>query len=231
MEASESRLRREMVRIGRLLYHRGHIVAAEGNLSVRLGGDLFLVTPAGACKGRLRECDLLVVDAAGRSRDGDPRPISTEWPLHRRIYARRPDVAGVCHGHPPWATACACAGVGLTGCLLPEIVLTLGRVPLVPYATPGTEEVPTAVGGLVDDHDAVLLANHGVVTLGASLEQAWFRLESVERLAQVTLLARLAGGERRLGPAEVAALLAAGLPPGRPPPPPCDEAADREPPA
>jgi L-fuculose-phosphate aldolase len=118
----------------------------------------------------------------------------------------RADVAAVCHGHPPFATAFAAAGQALAGCLLPEVVATLGAVPLAPYATPGTEEVPRAVRDLIAGHDALLLANHGVVAVGATLTEAFFRLETVERLAQVTLLARLAGGERRLGAGEVAAL-------------------------
>jgi L-fuculose-phosphate aldolase len=207
-------LRREMIRIGRLLYDRNLIVAAEGNLSVRLGGDRFLVTPAGACKAFLAPESLLVVDAEGRPRDDGPGPVrpagadrpSSEWRLHREIYRCRPDAGAVCHAHPPWATAFAAAGQALDGCLLPEIVATLGRVPLTPYATPGTEEVPVAVREAVARHDAVLLSNHGVVALGATLQEAYFRLESVERLAQVTLLARLAGGERRLTAEEVRAL-------------------------
>jgi L-fuculose-phosphate aldolase len=179
----------------------------------------------------LQESDLLVIDESGRpliSPDSDlvaaktrvsspaedlpPTAASrtgpsSEWPLHREIYNRRPDVNAVCHGHPPWATAFAAAGQPLTGCLLPEIVATLGAVPLAPYGTPGTEEVPAAVSSLVADHSALLLANHGVVTMGDSLTTAFYRLESVERLAQVTLLARLAGGEQRLTATQATALL------------------------
>jgi len=210
--SDEAALRAEMVRVGRLMYERQLVVAAEGNLSARLGGDRFLVTPAGRCKGQLADADPLVADLQGRPADGSPaaaRP-SSEWRLHREIYAVRPDVAAVCHGHPPWATAFAAAGQALDGCLLPEVVATLGAVPLAPYATPGTEEVPRAVRDLVARHDALLLANHGVVTVGATLTEAFFRLETVERLAQVTLLARLAGGERRLGAGDVAALRGGG---------------------
>lgn len=207
--SDEAALRAEMVRVGRLMYDRQLVVAAEGNLSARLGGDRFLVTPAGRCKGHLAEADPVSVDSRGLPTDpvaAAARP-SSEWRLHREIYGVRADVAAVCHGHPPWATAFAAAGQALDGCLLPEVVATLGAVPLAPYATPGTEEVPRAVRELIAGHDALLLANHGVVAVGATLAEAFFRLETVERLAQVTLLARLAGGERRLGAGEVAALL------------------------
>jgi L-fuculose-phosphate aldolase len=219
--SAETALRQEMVRIGRLLYDRQLIVAAEGNLSCRLGGDAFLITPSGVCKGFLKAEDLLVVDAEGRPAIAGagrtateslrmsipPRP-SSEWLLHREIYAIRPGVAAVCHGHPPWATAFAAAGQALDACLLPEIVATLGRVPLAPYGTPGTAEVPRAVHDLIAGHDALLLANHGVVAVGTSLQDAFFRLESVERMAQIMLLARLAGGESRLTATQAAAVRA-----------------------
>ncbi len=244
--SAETALRREMVRIGRLLYDRQLIVAAEGNLSCRLGGDAFLITPAGACKGLLQAEDLLVVDAEGRavtpgggrataaagSLPQAQRP-SSEWLLHREIYAIRPGAAAVCHGHPPWATAFAAAGQALDACLLPEIVATLGRVPLAPYGTPGTTEVPRAVHDLIAGHDALLLANHGVVAVGDSLQDAYFRLESVERLAQITLLARLAGGESRLTATQAAAVraLAGQADPAATSPPVCVPAEEIPPPA
>jgi len=221
----EAGLRQEMVRVGRLLYERQLIVAAEGNLSARLGGGLFLVTPAGSCKGFLAAADLLVVDERGRPpAAGGARP-SSEWLLHRVIYAARPEVAAVCHAHPPWATAFATARQPLDGCVLPEIVATLGAVPLADYATPGTAEVPRSVRALLDGgHAALLLANHGVVALAPTLTEAYHRLESVERLAQVTLLARLAGREARLGETQVRAILAghpdAAAPPACEPAPP-----------
>ncbi len=216
----EADLRREMVRIGRLLYERQLIIAAEGNLSVALGGGFFLVTPAGLCKGLLAESDLLVVDAQGAPRQPAAGRPSSEWPLHREIYQTRPQTGAVCHAHPPWATAFAVAREPLDGCVLPEVVTTLGAVPLAAYATPGTDEVPRAARRLLaEGHQALLLANHGVVTLAADLAEAFFHLEAVERLAQVTLLARLLGGEQRLGAREVGALrraAAASLPACRP---------------
>lgn len=205
---AEAEARREIVRIGRLLYERQLIVAAEGNLSVRLGGDRFLVTPAGVCKGFLDANQVLVVDLDGNTLSQLPgsRPTS-EWQLHRQIYSTRSDVTAVCHAHPPYATAFAAARQSLSGCLLPEAVVSLGAVPLARYATPGTDEVPASVSApIAAGHNALLLANHGAVALGEGLEQAFFRLETVERLAQVTLLSRLLGGERRLDAGSVLAL-------------------------
>jgi L-fuculose-phosphate aldolase len=193
-------LRREMVEAGRLMYEKGLIVAAEGNLSIRLGGHSFLVTPSGLAKGELRVQDLLEIDARGRS----PRGAATsEWPLHRQIYERRADVRAICHAHPPWATAFAAAGRDLDGSLLTETADLLPRVPLAARALPGSSALANSIRPYIDDHDAVLLGNHGVVTVGPDLRAAFHLLETTERLAQVTLLAEAAAGRSSLDPAEL----------------------------
>lgn len=188
-------LRRQMVETGRLMYAKGLIVAAEGNLSIRLGGHSFLVTPAGIGKGSLRVQDLLEVDSRGRC----PRGAATsEWPLHQRIYSLRPDVGAICHAHPPWATAFAAAGRDLDGSLLTETASLLPRVPLASRALPGTAALAGSIEPFISDHDAVLLGNHGVVAVGADLQAAFSLLETTERLAQVTLLAEAAEGRSSL---------------------------------
>jgi L-fuculose-phosphate aldolase len=191
-------LRRQMVEIGRLMYEKGLIVAAEGNLSVRLGGHSFLVSPAGMNKGQMRVQDLVEVDAKGRSALGTP---TSEWPLHSRIYALRGDVKAVCHAHAPWATAFAAVGRDLDGNLLTETAALLPRVPLAARALPGTDSLAGSVVPFIADHDAVLLGNHGVVTVGADLQAAYRLLETVERLAQVTLLSEVASGRTSIDPA------------------------------
>jgi len=191
-------LRREMVGTGRQMYEKGLIVAAEGNLSVRLGGHSFLVTPAGTCKGDLRVQDLLEIDRLGRSPQGT---ATSEWPLHRQIYDLRPKVRAICHAHPPWATAFAAAGRDLDGSLLTETATLLPRVPLARRALPGSDALAMSIVGHVTDHDAVLMANHGVVTVGLDLRAAFNLLETVERLAQVTLLAEAAAGRSSIDPA------------------------------
>ncbi len=184
--------RRQMVEIGRRLQQQNLIVAAEGNLSVRLGGHAFLVTPSGVGKGDLRVQDLLEVDLQGRCTRGRP---TSEWPLHRRIYEARPDVQAICHAHPPWATAFAAIGRDLDGSLLTETAAVLGRVPVCSRAEPGTEEAASSVLPHILGHDAILLGSHGAVAVGRDLPAAFALLETVERLAQVTLLASLARGE------------------------------------
>jgi len=218
----ETALRREIVRLGRLLYDRGLVVATEGNLSARLVGGLFLATPAGVCKGWLQPADLVVIDADGAAvRPVGEGRVSSEWPLHREIYRIRPDVAAVCHAHPPYATARAARRLPLASDLLTEIAASLGEVPLAPAAVPGTEELPAAVAPLVRDHDAILLANHGVVTVGKSAAEAYLKLEMVERVAQVTLLTEASGGSVPLSAAEAAAIRRTS-PPGRDRPAPPD---------
>jgi L-fuculose-phosphate aldolase len=204
---SDARSADEIVRVGRLLYAHRYVVATEGNLSVRLAADRFLVTPAGACKGELAAADLVELDLVGRVVAGAGSTPSTEWRLHAELYRARPDAAAVCHAHPACATAFACARRELPTSLLPEAVLVLGgAVPLVPYATPGTDELAAALRRRAPGHDALLLANHGVVTIGANLVEAYRRLETVERLAEVALGAERLGGGVRLTARQVAEL-------------------------
>lgn len=184
-------MRREMVAVGRLMKQRGFVVAAEGNLSVRLGGYCFLVTPAGTDKGGLRVQDLVEVDLRGRTAQGTP---TSEWPLHAAVYAQRTDVRAICHAHAPWATAFAAAGRDLDGTLLTETAALLPRVPVAARSVPGTTELAASIQPYVNDHDAILLGNHGVVCMGADLQAAFALLETVERLAQVTMLAEVAAG-------------------------------------
>ncbi len=184
-------LRREMVAVGKLLEMNGLIVAAEGNMSVRLGGHCFLVTPAGRSKGDLKVQDLLEVDSQGRCPLGRP---TSEWPLHREIYSLRSGIGAICHAHPPWATAFATAGRDLDGNLLTETAQMLPRVPLARRSLPGTDELARSIQSHIANHDAVLLANHGVVTVGNTLQGAYELLQTVERLAQVTLLSEMAAG-------------------------------------
>jgi len=193
--------RREIIRIGALLYERRYVIAAEGNLSVRLGGDRFLVTPSAACKGWLEIGELLEIKGDGHTFATDRR-TSSEWLLHREIYESLPEVGAICHAHPPFATACAVAGNSLDASILTETAITIGTVPVARPSAPGTAEVAASVRELLPGPRALLLANHGVVTWGENLREAYFRLETVERLAEVTLLAGLAGGARTL-PAEL----------------------------
>lgn len=197
------------VEIGRRLDAKGWVAANDGNLSVREPDGTFLVTASGAPKGYLRPNQLVRVDPSGRLVAGVGRP-SSELGLHLTIYRERPDVRAVVHAHPPMSTAFAVARAPLDACVLPELVLTLGRVPIAPYATPGTSELGASVVEAIRSHDAVLLANHGAVTAGPDLESAYFTMERVEHGARILFYAQLLGGVHSLSGDEVARLMATG---------------------
>lgn len=198
-------LRAEIIEVGRRLHDKGLITAAEGNLSVRTAAGL-LVTASGVGKGDLTPERVIATDENGRAPAGAPR-VTSEISMHVAIYRRRPDVRAIVHAHPPAATAFAVAHVPLDQPILAESVLLLGPVPLVPYAAPSTAALAEAVGEACAGANAVLLANHGAVTLGETLARAHQRMETLEHLAHVTLLARMLGEPRPLSPADVAALL------------------------
>ena len=205
---TEKQHRQAICRIGRWMYTRGYVVASEGNLSVRLDEDRILVTPSGACKGRLKSEELLITDLSGEVIRGTGRP-SSEMQMHLLYYRSRPDVRAVCHAHPPTATGFAAAGRGLEEPVLPEVVVSLGKIPLASYGTPGTWELCAGLEPLVHNYDATLLENHGVVTCGPDLGTAYQRMETVEQFARVILTAELLGGPHLLPREEVHKLIAA----------------------
>ena len=205
---SESEHRSDICIAGRWMYEHDYIVACEGNLSVRLADGRILTTPTCMNKGMLAPEDLVITDLDGRKLAGD-RKVSSELAMHLLFYRMRPDVNAICHAHPPTATGFAVAGRALNQALLPEVVVGLGQVPLVQYATPGTPELSAALEPFVPHYDALLLANHGAVTCGPDLLTAFFRMEIIEHCAKITLAAELAGGPVLLSGREVAKLMAA----------------------
>lgn len=205
---TEAQHRLDVCQVGRWMYERGQIVACEGNISVRLDGERILTTPTCINKGMMTPDDLVVMDMEGRHLQGD-RKISSEAGMHLLFYRMRSDVQAVCHGHPPTATGFAAAGLGLDQALLPEIVVGLGKVPLVRYATPGTPDLSAVLEPFIPHYDALLLANHGAVTCGPDLFSAFFRMETLEHFAKIMLNARLAGEPQLLSTREVAKLMAA----------------------
>ncbi|AIE86419.1 class II aldolase/adducin family protein [Fimbriimonas ginsengisoli] len=188
------RLRAEMCDIGRRLWQRDLVGATEGNLSVRLSPQRILCTPSGLSKGHMRPGDLVVIDTKGNPIGaGEP---STEIRLHLRMYAKRPDCVAVIHAHPPTATAFAVAGEEIPDDLLPEAAYVLGSVATAPFGVPGTDEVPDRMEALMDDHKTFLMAHHGAVVMGKGLEDAYNRMEVLERVARILLMARLLGGAK-----------------------------------
>jgi len=190
------------------MYERGYIVACEGNLSVRLDDERVLTTPTCMNKGMLSPDDLVIIDLEGKHVAGD-RKASSELAMHLLFYRMRPDVQAICHAHPHTATGFAVAGRALDQALLPEVIVGLGQIPLVKYGTPGTPELSAAIEPYVPHYDALLLANHGAVTCGPDLITAFFRMETLEHFAKITLAAEMAGTPTLLSSREVAKLIAA----------------------
>jgi L-fuculose-phosphate aldolase len=199
-------LKRLVVDVCRKIDAREYVGGRDGNVSARVGARNVLVTPAGVRKGDVTVDDLLLVDRSGRVVQGRGS-ASTETGMHLRIYDLRPDVGGVVHAHPPVATGFAAAGLEISECVLPEVIVGLGSVPLARYATPGTDQLSASLDPLLEAHDAWLLENHGVVTAGPDLGAAHHRMETVEQAARILLVARLLGGPRALEEGEVRALL------------------------
>ncbi len=199
---------RDICAVGARLHERMYVASTDGNVSIRLDSKRILTSPTAICKGMMTVDDLVITDLQGRKLAGR-RNASSELNMHLLIYRRRPDVNAVCHAHPPTATGYAAAGIPLNKALISEVVLALGCIPVARYGTPGTPELSEALEPLVQQFDAILMANHGVVTCGADLLTAFFRMETVEHFAQVSLVTELLGKQVLLSGGDVEKLLAA----------------------
>lgn len=209
MTDHEAQLRRDIVEVGRRLWVRGAVASNDGNISARLDASRLLMTPAGVSKGFMTPEMLVITDLDGVLLDAAPgyRP-SSETMMHVVVYRNRADVGAVVHAHPPLATGFAVAGVPLDRAVLAEVVTTLGGIPIVEYGTPSTRELADAVEPYVKTHDGVLLANHGALALGTDLFAAYYKMETIEHFAKISLVARLLGGEHVLSREEVGRLQA-----------------------
>jgi len=211
IERSERELRRQLTRYARWMHRLGFAPGTSGNLSVRLPlNDRFnerriLATPTGCSKALLRPSDMVITDLEGRLLSGS-RNVTSEIGMHLAIYQARPDVNAVVHAHPPIATGVASCGLALDAPLCAEIVMTLGKIPLAEYATTGTDEVAASLQPYVRDHDAILLSNHGLVTYGKDLLDAFMKTEVCEHFAKVFLTTKQLGCAKPLGPEAIAKL-------------------------
>ena len=199
---TESVLRADIVEVGRRMYARGFTASNDGNISVRLGDDRLLMTPKGVCKGFMTADMMCVTDLDGRKLEGHRDP-SSEMLMHLEVYRQRPDVRGVVHAHPPTATGFAVAGIPLDRAVLAEVLATLGSIPIAAYATPSTAELPEAVRKYVKAYDGMLLANHGALTVGTDVYAAYYKMETIEHFAKISLVARLLGREHLIAREEV----------------------------
>ena len=199
---AEEQIRADIVEIGRRLFSRGFVASNDGNISVRVDNTRLITTPKSVSKGFMTPDMMVVVDYNGRKLAGD-REASSELPMHLEIYRSRPDVNAVVHAHPPTATGFAVAGIPLTRAVLAEVVTTLGSIPIAEYGTPSTQELPDAVRKYIKAHDGLLLANHGAVTCGDTAMAAYYKMETIEHFARISLVARMLGRENVLSRDEV----------------------------
>ncbi|MBS1874195.1 MAG: class II aldolase/adducin family protein [Acidobacteria bacterium] len=208
MGGTEQGHRQSIVEVGRLVLQKNWVAASDGNISIRLDDGRILCTPSGVCKGAMRPEDLIICDLDGRRISGD-RECTSEIAMHTAIYARRPDVTAVVHAHPPYSTGFAAAGRALDLAVLPEVIVSLGCIPLAAYGLPGTPELTEGMLPYIAKCDAMLLENHGVVCYGETVWKAYARMEKVEQTAHITLVAEMLGGPRVLGRADVRRLFEA----------------------
>lgn len=202
---NENWMRQEICRIGKLLQNNGFVAGCDGNISVRLEPNVILCTPTSMSKGLMTPDDLVLVDMDGVLLQGT-RNVSSEIAMHLLFYRIRRDIRAVVHAHPPTATGFAAAGIALDEPFVAEAVITFGEIPLAPYATPGTLDLSDS-RPLVPDHDAILMANHGVVTCGDDLLSAYMKMDKVEHCAKIVLVARQLGTAQPLTSPQVRKLL------------------------
>jgi L-fuculose-phosphate aldolase len=208
MPSCEQQLREQVIRAGRMMYERGWIAANDGNITARLDSERILATPAGVCKGNMLPEDLIVCDNDG-NRIAGQRERTTEMGMHVAVYQGRPDIQAVVHAHPPVSTGFAVAGRSLHLALMPELVVSLGSVPLADYGLPGTPALAEGMLPYIPKFNAILLANHGAVCYGESVPEAYARMETLEHLARIALVAEMLGGPKVLPRVEVEKLFAA----------------------
>ena len=201
---NEFEIKKLMCEIGRRVYNRGMVAANDGNFSVKLNDNEFLCTPTGVSKGFMTPEYICKVDANGNvlQANGNFRP-SSEIKMHMRVYEKRPDVNAVVHAHPSYATSFAIAGIPLTQPIMPEAVIALGCVPIAKYGTPSTMEIPDAVEEYLPYFDQVLLENHGALTWGTDLMNAYMKMESVEFYAELLYKSRVLGGPKEFNKEQI----------------------------
>ncbi len=192
--ADDAVLISSIIEVCHRLYAKGFVSATDGNVSTRTSRGSILTTRTAVNKGDVQAADILEVDEQGNVIAGEGKP-STEIGMHLFIYRKRADINAVVHAHPPYATGFATARQPIAGCVFPEVILGLGAIPLAEYATPSTAEVAEAIEPYVGSNDAILLANHGVVTAGTSCRDAYYKMEKVEHAAHIVFVARMLGGE------------------------------------
>ena len=202
MDTTEKELREQICEVGKRIWIKGWVASNDGNISARLGDEFVITTPTGVSKGFMSPDMLVKVDMYDNLRSGYMKP-SSEIKIHIEAYRRREDIKAVVHAHPPVCTGYAVANIPLDFKTLPEIIISLGRIPLAKYGTPSTTELSDSISELVLCHDAILLANHGAITLGKDVMSAYYKMESVEHFAIISLTAYQLGGMKPISEPDV----------------------------
>lgn len=196
---NEQKMREEICEIGRRMYGRRMVAANDGNISVRLSENVILCTPTGVSKGFMKPEQLCKIDLSGKVVEAaEGFGPSSEVKMHVRVYQKRPDIAAVVHAHPIFATGFAVMGRALDIPIMPEVIVNFGKVPLAPYGTPSTEEIPDAIEPYLADYQAILLEHHGALTWAKDLQTAYMKMESVEFYAELLYRTTQLGGPREL---------------------------------
>lgn len=195
--SNESTYRNEIIEVGKRLYLKDFVASNDGNISIRIADDEILITPTGVSKGQMTADQLLKVDRTGKVITGFMKPTS-EMKMHLAVYRCRGDVKAIVHAHPPTATGFAVSGYTFDKVTLPEVIFNLGRIELSEYGTPTTDQVPRTVEKKIRSCDVLLLANHGALTVGKDVMEAYYRMETLEAVAKITLVTRILGRENVL---------------------------------
>jgi L-fuculose-phosphate aldolase len=206
---NKSEIKEQICDICHKMWQLGWVAANDGNVSVRLSDGSFLTTPTGISKSFITPDKLVRINAEGKILEAAPGySPSSEIKMHLRCYREREDVNGVVHAHPPTATGYAVAGLSLDDYSMIETVIAIGSVPLTPYGTPSTMEVPEAITPYLQKHDVLLLQNHGALAVGNDVYTAYYRMETLELFAKISLTAHLLGSAKEIPKAQIDKLLA-----------------------
>ncbi len=202
-------IKEQMVDICHKMWQKGWVAANDGNITVKVAEGKYLATQTGMSKAFITTKNIGLIDDDFNILEAEPsfKP-SSEVKMHLRCYHDRPDVGAVVHAHPPTATGFACAQIPLDDYCMIETVIVVGSIPLTPYGTPSTYEVPEAIAPYLQEHDVMLLENHGALTVGADLITAYYRMETLELQAQISLNARLLGGVKDIDRENIDKLIA-----------------------
>lgn len=204
-------LKASIIEVSKLMNTKGFICATDGNISIKLAKNRYLITPSGINKAFIKPNDLIVIDENAKLISGNKKlKPSTEWRMHLKAYKLRPDINAVIHSHPPYITAYTIADVKIPSNILPEVVLTMGAIPVTSYSTPTSPDNADIIEEHIKNYDAVVLKRHGVITVGKDIYSAYNKLEKIEHAALTSMAAKIIGEANPLPKQEVEKLLAMG---------------------